>query len=174
MTKQAWSAALHKWLQKAQKYQFAVLILLAGVVLMLLPVGKEAKAPEEGEETVETTLDDCDALETRLEELLGQIEGAGKVRVLLSLESGPAVTYQEDVIKNREGENQELRKETVFASSGGSETPVVVMTTYPRYKRAVVVCQGADSPAVKLCIVQAVYSITGLGSDKITVVRMKG
>ena len=46
-------------------------------------------------------------------------------------------------------------------------------TKYPVYKGAVVVCEGADHASVKLNIVQAVSSLTGLGSDKITVLKMK-
>jgi stage III sporulation protein AG len=36
-----------------------------------------------------------------------------------------------------------------------------------------VVCQGADDPVVKLLIVDAVSKVTGLGADKISVMKMK-
>ena len=38
---------------------------------------------------------------------------------------------------------------------------------------AVVVCQGADQPAVRLDVTNAVAAYTGLGSDKISVIKMK-
>jgi len=37
----------------------------------------------------------------------------------------------------------------------------------------VVVCQGADSPGVRLDVTAAVAAYTGLGSDKISVFKMK-
>ena len=37
----------------------------------------------------------------------------------------------------------------------------------------VVVCTGADSPAVRLDVTNAVAAYTGLGSDKISVMKMK-
>lgn len=37
---------------------------------------------------------------------------------------------------------------------------------------AVVVCEGADSAAVKLSIVKAISSYTGFGSDRITILKM--
>ena len=37
----------------------------------------------------------------------------------------------------------------------------------------VVVCEGADSPAVRLEVTNAVAAYTGLGSDKISVIKMK-
>ena len=45
---------------------------------------------------------------------------------------------------------------------------------YPEYRGALVVAQGADNAAIKLAITQAVAGLTGLSSDKITVVKMKG
>ena len=39
-------------------------------------------------------------------------------------------------------------------------------------KGAVIVCDGAESAAVRLDILHAVTSYTGLGSDKITVLKM--
>ena len=38
---------------------------------------------------------------------------------------------------------------------------------------AVVVCDGADSALVRLNVTNAVMSYTGLGSDKITIIKMK-
>lgn len=38
---------------------------------------------------------------------------------------------------------------------------------------AVVVCEGAEEARVKLCVTNAVSAYTGLGSDKIRVVKMK-
>ena len=43
----------------------------------------------------------------------------------------------------------------------------------PTYLGAVIVCQGGDSPTVKLAIVEAVSNATGLSADKITVLKMK-
>ena len=38
---------------------------------------------------------------------------------------------------------------------------------------AVVVCDGADAPTVRLYVTNAVMSYTGLGSDRISVIKMK-
>ena len=53
------------------------------------------------------------------------------------------------------------------------KTPVVTKTKKASYAGAVVVCDGADSAVVRLRIVQAVSALTGLGSDKISVIKMK-
>ena len=55
----------------------------------------------------------------------------------------------------------------------GSDVPVVRQTVYGQYRGALIVCGGADSPSVRLQLVNAVAGLTGLPSDKITVIKMK-
>lgn len=38
---------------------------------------------------------------------------------------------------------------------------------------AVVACDGAETAKVKLCVINAVSAYTGLGSDKISVIKLK-
>ena len=53
------------------------------------------------------------------------------------------------------------------------QTGLVQQVNPPTYLGAVIVCQGADSASVRLAIVEAVGSVTGLSTDKITVLKMK-
>ena len=93
----------------------------------------------------------------------------------MTLETGTSYQYQSDVQTRVKGEESEVEKETVFMSNGnGKEVPVTVKTIYPTYQGALILCQGADSAAVRLNIVNAVSNLTGLGSDKISVIKMKG
>ena len=54
-----------------------------------------------------------------------------------------------------------------------NETGLVRQVNPPSYLGAVVVCQGGDDPRVQLDIVNAVSRITGLGADRISVLKMK-
>ena len=156
---------------KLQPFRYPLLVLCLGVLLLLIPDKKVSSAVNNlPESEQEVNLD----LEERLEFLLSQIDGAGKVNVLLSLERGSETVYQYDSQRSIRGDEEEFETETVLISEDGREEPVVIRTIYPTYKGALIVCQGADSAAVRLNIVQAVSSLTGLGSDKITVVKMKG
>lgn len=162
------------WLQtvlgKAARFKYALLILLLGVVLLLLP-------QKTGETTAEPTSAPAEteaSLEAELEAVLSQVEGAGRVRVLLTMSTGTAYEYQTDVETRSDSDGSEVSRKTVLASAGsGVDNAVTVRTTYPTYKGALVVCEGADSASVRLSIIQAVSSLTGLGSDKITVIKMK-
>ena len=152
-----------------QKYRIAVLILLLGLFLMLLPGEKKQETVEMAEQQQTFSLE---ATEEKMEEILGKIEGAGKLKVMLTLKNGPQLQLAEDVEGAHGSGEMESRRETVTLKRGGSyEDVVVTRQTYPTYQGAVVVCQGADKAAVKLAVTEAVASLTGLSSDRITVVK---
>ena len=92
------------------------------------------------------------------------MEGAGKVAVLLTESRGGEIFYQ------TEGDDQ---RTVLVTGTDRSESGLVRTTQSPVYQGAVVVCQGADSPAVRLAVVEAVSNATGLGTDRITVLKME-
>ena len=61
---------------------------------------------------------------------------------------------------------------TVNRGSGKQEV-VVTRRLYPTYQGAVVVCQGAGDSRVRLRVLETVSVLTGLSSDKISVVQWK-
>lgn len=157
---------IKSWAGKLRQLQYPLLILALGVVLMLLPQKSET-APDVSTPIFETGEDD---LEQRLTELLQAVDGAGQVAVMLTKASGTTTEYQQDIERLETQERTELRQETVLLD----DQPIAVKTTYPVYQGAVIVCQGADRASVRLDIIRAVSSLTGLGSDKIIVIKMKG
>ena len=139
------------------KYRYVLLVALAGLALMLLPGGSEEAEPVPAPAVEQS-------LESRLEGILSRIDGAGEVRVLLTEEQGGEVLYQ------TEGEDG---KTVLVTGADRSENGLVRTTQPPSYRGAVVVCKGADSAAVRLAVVEAVANATGLGTDRITVLKMK-
>ena len=74
-----------KWREVWKKYRLMVLVLLLGFFLLLLPSEKKERSGEtEGEEQTFSLAQ----TEKRMEEILGKIEGAGKLQVMLTLKSG--------------------------------------------------------------------------------------
>lgn len=158
----------------AGKYKHAILVLLIGLGLLLLPTpGKEeAQEPSVSEAQTEPAAEDD--LEARLEQLLSKISGAGEVEVLLTVRSGSEKVYQTDTESDSDDASSRQSVSTVIIEDGdNAESGLVRRTDPPVYLGAVVVCQGADDPKVKLAIVEAVRCVTGLGADQITVVKMK-
>ena len=151
------------------KYKHVLLILLVGIGLMLLPSG--GKSTSQNAATAEPEpVAKTQTLQEQLSDLLSRMEGAGRVEVLLTLATGEETLYQTNGDRTSETE----RFDTVLVSdSGHNETGLIRQVNPPTYLGAVVLCQGADSSAVRLAITQAVANATGLGYHKITILKMK-
>lgn len=163
-----WVSIRSRLTEFIKKYRYAVMIVLLGVILMGLPSGKkdtQGSAIQPAEEEKEQS-----GLEESLAAILSQIKGAGKVEVLLTEAKGAETLYQSD----EDFETDTTRKDTVIISDADrAQNGLVRQINPPSYQGAVIVCQGADSASVRLAIVEAVSSVTGLGADHITVLKMK-
>ena len=156
------------------RYRYVLLILATGVILMVVPLGKSSEVKEETKKPVWTE-PSVTEIERQLEELLTQVDGAGETKVMLTLQKGTSYEYQSDSVVQRETDSQKEETQMVFASdSNGADAPVLIGVTYPVFQGAVVVCQGADRPSVQLAVINAVSSLTGLRSEHIAVIKMKG
>jgi stage III sporulation protein AG len=170
--------ALREKLKKSGAVGFAAIIIAFGIALLLLPSGggtdaSERSPPEEAPREIPFSLEET---ERRFADALGRIEGAGRVSVTLALRSdGETFIATDKTYSDRgEGAGREQKEDAVIVgSSGTAEAPVVVKRGYPEYLGALVVAEGADSPEVKLRLLGAVTSLTGLGADRVQVAPMR-
>jgi len=151
------------------RYKFVLLILCVGILLMTVP---EKKQQPDAEPTAVVHAPARDTA-SELTEILEQIRGVGKVRVMLTEAAGAQTIYQTDEDRSQNGESSSVRLETVIISSGSGEQGLIQTVTPPVYLGAIVVCQGGADPSVRLAVTQAVSVITGIGTDRITVLKMK-
>ena len=154
-----------------KKYRYAGIVLAVGIVLMLIPGATEELQEEQEPAAVE---EPAASLEERLEEILEQIAGAGRVEVMLSVKAGAETVYQlnEDSTQSESTGSVQTKVVTV-TDSDRNQMGLIKQIKPPVYLGAIIVCQGAENPEIRLAIVSAVSSITGLGSDKISVLKMK-
>lgn len=152
------------------KYKYALAVLAVGLILMLLPTGTK-EAPPVSE--VETITKDMTASE-ELCSILKCIQGAGDVRVMLTVSCGKETVYYESEDIDTAGDNNSLRKNVVIVTDADrNQTGLVRYVGSEKYLGAVIVCKGADSPQVRENIIDAVSKATGLRSDKISVLKME-
>lgn len=152
---------LKKAIDGVKRYRFALLVVLVGVVLMLLPTGNADE-----EEPAETKVADQATLTEELTAILGQIQGVGNVRVLLTEEAGAQTVYQID-------ENGDRIETVIITGSDRAQQGLISQVLPCRYRGAVIVCSGGDDPVVQLRVMEAVSKVTGLRSDQISVQKMK-
>lgn len=150
-----------------QKYKFVLLIIAAGILLMLWPATQDGtKATQANENPVTTSYD----IELELKTILSQVKGAGRVEVLLTESLGENTVFQ----TNRNTDGDSAREDTVIiTASDRGEGGLIVRKDPPKYQGAIIVCDGADDAFVCLQIVEAVSRATGLGADRISVLKMK-
>jgi stage III sporulation protein AG len=149
-------------------YKWIALVLVLGLVLMLIP-DKQTKP-----ETVQPQTEKAESNELELEAILSQIQGVGKVRVLLTVSQGERTIYVYDEDTSDTPDSGNSRREAVLITDGSrAQSGLVSQVLPPVYLGAVVVCQGGDLPGVRLAVVEAVSAATGLTADKISVLKMK-
>lgn len=154
-----------------KKYKYAVLVLAVGLVLMILPTKTKTEAAVTQNPTTSVEIRDT---AQELANILEKIQGVGKVQVLLTVKAGESTVYQTDEDVDTSETGSSIRKETVIITdSNRNQQPLVVQILPPEYLGAVIVCQGAENAAVRLAVVEAVCRATGLGADKISVLKMK-
>lgn len=154
---------LKKLTEFVSKYRYVALVLVIGLILMLLPTSSSEKN-DPADPIAETAAEKTVAEE--LEEILRRIEGVGDVKVMLTVQTGEVVIYQYD-------EKSSGRDTVIITDDSRAESAVVQQVNPPIYRGAIIVCRGADSAAVRLNVIQAVSSVTGLSADRITVLKMK-
>ena len=171
--KPVWKAALGK-------YKYVLLVIAAGVVLLLWPSAADRAAGEEetaGQAAAQAS-DAMQSMKEEMEEILGKMEGVGQVQVMLTVDRGAETVLAEDSSLSYSGatsapDDYSRSTETVVLS-GSDGGVVVTQEVWPCYRGALVVCEGGGDPAVQLSVIQAVSALTGLGSDKISVVKWQG
>lgn len=155
-------------LKSLGKYKYVLFVILIGVVLMLLPNKTNRKA-----EPAETTISEVNE-EERIQNILQMVHGAGRVAVYLKTERSEQYIYQTDNDTSSDTDRNDQSKDTVLVTDSERNQSGLIQTVLtPKYAGAVIVCDGADDAYVKLSIVDAVSKATGLGSDKISVLKMK-
>lgn len=168
-----WIAAKGKITAVGKKYRYPLLLLLVGIILIVLPT-KDTVQKNETTPGISDGYTNMLSMETQLAEILSTVAGAGKVKVMLTVSSGEETIYQTDTNESHTSDSDSEKKDTVIVTDASrNESGLVRQIMPPKYLGAVVVCQGADSPVVRLSVVEAVAKLTGLGTDRITVLKMK-
>ncbi|MBR4016943.1 MAG: hypothetical protein IKK11_03925 [Oscillospiraceae bacterium] len=152
------------------KYKYAFIILCVGLLLLLLPERKTKTEQRFEEIKQKTNVVEQD----QLSQILQSIEGAGQVQVMLSVATGEKTVYQtnRDTSTDDAGGSEKIDT-VILTDSQRNESGLIKQIDPPAYLGAIVVCQGANNPSVKLAITQAVAKITGLRTDNICVLKMK-
>lgn len=160
------------------KYRALLIVLLAGVLLIVSGGWLGSRQQDPVQETAPAAGDEegfsLSAFEESLNQRLAAIEGVGRVELMLSLDQTEEAVYAVNTRRtDSEAGGQSYESDLTVVSDGSyGETPVTVKSLLPTFRGAVVLCDGADNAQVRLAVTQAVTTVCGIGSDKVTVLKM--
>ncbi len=123
-------------------------------------------------------------LEQRVREILKNVEGVGKVDVMIVLKSSGEKVVQVDGKNShslteeqdsaggiRKIENQEQEQNTVMVSGNGENVPVIAKELRPELSGIIISAEGGGNPAIQSEISAAMEALFGLPAHKIKVLK---
>ncbi len=152
---------------------FAILFLFLSE---LIPAEKESVSREDN--TSEYASRYISNAEKELENILSQISGAGKVRVMITVDSTYenvfAKGYTSSVQENENETKSQTQEEYITVKKGSQNEESLIVKVYePQIKGVAVVAQGAGDIYVKKAITEAVCALYDISSAKVSVSIMK-
>ncbi|MBC6003933.1 MAG: stage III sporulation protein AG [Paeniclostridium sordellii] len=127
----------------------------------------------------ETQTKEEDDLESKLENILSQIEGAGEVKAMITFKAGEQIepafnsnsTKEETTEKDSQGGERTVttssENKTMITSS--ENKPVVLKTSEPEIKGVLVVSSGANDPIVKEKLYSAVQTALQISGHQVQI-----
>lgn len=160
-------------------YKPLVLIMLLLVVAVIMlnassKAGSATKKEDQGDvSTYTTSLQYINKIESKLNEVIANIKGAGSVKVMISISSSPELSVleniEEKVVSTQSGTTTTTTTEPIIVSVNGKDEPLILKETLPAINGVIVVSSGASDVKVKLDIINAVSTALGINSNKVEV-----
>ncbi len=195
--------SLSKFLEKIMKNKKVAPLIIALLVLLLIyfslsyfinvnNISKNKNTNPNNQATVvdaqgeEITKEEYERVQTKeLEEILGKINGVGKVTVKLTFDGSeekiPAVDKNTQTNNVEESDNsggkkftkQETGGEKVVVTSGSKgDEPLILKTEKPKVIGVMIVAEGAKEQKIKYEITKAVASLYDISLEKVNVLPM--
>ena len=190
--------------RKIQKDQLLIIFLI-GVLFLVITVPTEGEKTKKNEaesqpenvsgKEVLTEQEYVSYMESQLEEILSQMEGAGEVKVMITLKESSEKVIEKDIETTSErvnekdsqgGErtttNETLGETTIYSDNHENATlgdaegttgqdPYIRKELTPRVEGVVVVASGGDNAVVIKNITEAVQALFSIDTHKIRIVK---
>lgn len=162
-------------MKKSGKLWIVVLGALVGVGLLVigsldLPFGK-------GEQKNTATVTDeqgelqayREQLAREIAALCAEVQGVGRVQVVVTLSGGYEYVYARDLESKTGGDTYTWEESYVIVGSGNAQSPLLLMKKQPGIAGVGIVCEGGGDPLVQNELTALVSAAFGIGTNKIHV-----
>ncbi len=154
---------------KKLKFEVILIIILAVILIGVLIFGNGFSVSKLFNNSTTVNSNYQQNLETQLESLISNLDGAGKVKVMVTFLGSES----EVLAKNVESieENGVIKTvETIITVSG---KPYVTKTENPEIKGVIIICEGGENLTVKMNITEIITTALNVSADKIRILKMK-
>ena len=192
---------VYEWCRARMTKENMVVLALTGVLLMVaaLPTdgGKrkeeaDASVPADGvsgKEQEQGMQSPSAGLERRLEKFLSCMDGAGRVKVMITFSSSEEQVVEKDVPSGSVSQTSEndgaggsrsvmtrqTQESTVYVTGrDGTQSPYVSKTLSAQVEGVTVLAEGGGSRAVQKNITDVIEALFGIEAHKIKVAKLKG
>jgi len=108
----------------------------------------------------------------RLEELLRDVDGVGRVQVFVTLESLTESVYAVNQDYSQNEDKNDGISEYVIVEQDGDDKGLIIKTLMPVYRGVAVSCEGGGSTVVKNEVTKLVTAALGINANRVYVTKM--
>ena len=163
---------LYEKIKGDKKILLITLLGLTGCFLLGLSQMLSSSSAEAYSQTDIQWLEVEEKTAARLEELLKDVDGVGRVQVFVSLESLTESVYATNSDYSQNEEKSEGTEEYVIVEQDGEDNGLIIKTLMPVYRGVAVSCEGGGSSVVKNEVTKLVTAALGINANRVYVTKM--
>ncbi len=152
-----------------KKVQFIIISILLVMILCIFLFGYGEKDSKNVVNT-DPISSYVNTLETKLSNVLSNVSGAGKVSVIISIESGMETVLAMQTTTKESASGQTETQTSPIIINGKT---VVIKELYPKVKGVLIVAEGAKNIGVMTKLQQATMSLLDIEINQIEILSMK-
>lgn len=166
---------ISKFRLKIKQDKKLLMIIIAGFIgiflIFLSGTGQDKK--ENTENTAEKIQMAEERMAKELEELIKTVEGAGKVKVMITVDSLEERIVAVNENNKAEDDSYENMQEYVIIENSGKQDGLTLKIITPVIRGVGITCEGASSNVVKQEITMLVSATLGIPQNRIQVTKMQ-
>lgn len=163
-------------LKNDRKKLIILIVALFGIILIVISSFEDKTVSDVEETQPQSDFSESDytaALEKRLEETVSSLYGAGRSRVMVTLECDYETVYARDGSYSKDEASSDEKSEYIIIDSEQQEDGLVLKTVTPRVRGVAVLCEGGNDPYVCEQVSQMLSALLDLGSNSISVSKIQ-
>ena len=162
-------------MKRSGKLWIVILGAIIGLGLLVigsldLPLGKSEQSSAQSVSDEQGELQAYrQALADEIAALCTEVQGVGRVQVVVTLSGGYEYVYARDLESKTGADTYTWEESYVIVGSGSAQSPLLLMKKQPDIAGVGIVCQGGGDPAVQNELTALVSAAFGIGTNKIHV-----